>query len=332
MNHFSLYLDEIFYPRYKKLQILKPVFIIGIPRSGTTFLFRSLAFDKENFSYFHLWEILFAPSIFQKKLIILILKIDNRVYNPLKSFSLFISAKLSKKLDSKHYSRLNLPEEDELILFHIFSTAFLTFLFPNDIRSNRFTHFETELAKNEKDKILGFYKKCLQKHLYVYGPEKTFLSKNPTFTAKIPSLKRHFSDARFIYLQRNPEESISSFISLARSLYKITYKFDNSPLVQQNIKDLMIWYKTVWESDFAESENWFTLNFKDLTNKPKEVVKALYPFLNLEIESQMEVKLEALEKKQSKRKSGHQYTDLQKQVAEHLKTENLRYLKSDFKE
>ena len=56
VNHLALLLDEIFYPKYKKLEINKPLFIIGIPRSGTTLLFRSLALDQEKFSYFLLWE------------------------------------------------------------------------------------------------------------------------------------------------------------------------------------------------------------------------------------------------------------------------------------
>jgi len=38
-NFIFRFLDEIFYPDYKKQKIEKPVFIIGNPRSGTTFLY-----------------------------------------------------------------------------------------------------------------------------------------------------------------------------------------------------------------------------------------------------------------------------------------------------
>ncbi|MCW8830439.1 MAG: sulfotransferase, partial [Gammaproteobacteria bacterium] len=42
------YLDELFFSAYKQ-QNVKPVFIIGQPRSGTTFLHRTLANDTETF-------------------------------------------------------------------------------------------------------------------------------------------------------------------------------------------------------------------------------------------------------------------------------------------
>lgn len=45
---FLWYLDELLYPEYRKVQV-KPVFIIGQPRSGTTFLHRTLADDRNNF-------------------------------------------------------------------------------------------------------------------------------------------------------------------------------------------------------------------------------------------------------------------------------------------
>ncbi len=330
VNHLALLLDEIFYPKYKKLEINKPLFIIGIPRSGTTLLFRSLALDQEKFSYFLLWEILFAPSILQKKLAIWVWKIDRKVKHPLKRTLLFVSARLSKSLDKKHFSRLDLPEEDELILFHIFSTAFITFLFPNDSRADRFTHFEESLSTSEKLKILSFYKKCLQKHLYVYGKNKRFLSKNPTFTAKIPSLLKVFPDAHFIYLQRNPEESISSFISLANSLYQSTFNIKENPLLEKGVEDMLAWYTTIWESNYSKNEKWLTINYEQLISKPREMVIFLYNNLGFELSPEMNSKLKKLQSQQSKRKSEHYYLEIQKRVKKLLSDQEIIYLPSGF--
>ena len=44
---------------------------------------------------------------------------------------------------------------------------------------NRFSRFDTDVSPEHRKKIMRFYKKCVQRHLYVFGPEKHFLSKNP---------------------------------------------------------------------------------------------------------------------------------------------------------
>ena len=54
-------LDEIFFRKYRTIEIKQPVFIIGVPRSGTTFLQRLLAQDEDQFTSMKFWEILLAP-------------------------------------------------------------------------------------------------------------------------------------------------------------------------------------------------------------------------------------------------------------------------------
>lgn len=78
-------------------------------------------------------------------------------------------------------------EEDEIILIHVFSSLFLTFMFPFD-EMNQFSRFDTDVSSERRKKIMNFYKKCVQRHLYVFGPEKYFLSKNPASSSKINSI------------------------------------------------------------------------------------------------------------------------------------------------
>ena len=71
-----LFLDEIFFPGYRNIIVDKPLFVLGYPRGGTTFLHRLINSDDERFTSFKLWEILLAPSIIQKKFFLLLGKID----------------------------------------------------------------------------------------------------------------------------------------------------------------------------------------------------------------------------------------------------------------
>jgi len=68
INWLCLLLDEIFYRSYKKTEIDSPVFIIGMPRTGSTYLHNLLCNDMERFTSMKLWEMLFCPSVLQKKM------------------------------------------------------------------------------------------------------------------------------------------------------------------------------------------------------------------------------------------------------------------------
>lgn len=87
-------IDEIIFLRYQKTQIKRPVFIVGVPRSGTTLLQRIIAED-DNFSTLQTWEALLAPSISEKYLFIFI----GKLLNPLSGFFGLVRRKLFKNMD-----------------------------------------------------------------------------------------------------------------------------------------------------------------------------------------------------------------------------------------
>ncbi len=66
-NWLGFLLDEIIFPGYRRQTVNTPVFIVGVQRSGTTFLHRLMDRDNINFTSMKLWEIIFAPSVIQKK-------------------------------------------------------------------------------------------------------------------------------------------------------------------------------------------------------------------------------------------------------------------------
>ena len=59
-------LDYLLFPRLWRQQAIKPVFIVGHARSGSTLCHRLMAADGETFSYFLYWETFF-PSLLQKR-------------------------------------------------------------------------------------------------------------------------------------------------------------------------------------------------------------------------------------------------------------------------
>ena len=81
INGFCLLLDEIIFPGYHDMAVTDPVFIVGFPRSGTTYIHRLMATD-DQFTTIRLWEILFAPSISQKKIFQALGRLDRKLGDP----------------------------------------------------------------------------------------------------------------------------------------------------------------------------------------------------------------------------------------------------------
>lgn len=213
-NHFFLLLDEIIYPSYKKVTIRTPLFIISMPRTATTWLQNVICKDQEQFTSMKLWEMLLAPSIIQKKALVLFAKADRRVGQPFTRILRNWDKKIFSGYMPAHPSSFFGYEDDDLILINIFSNLFLVFIFPDLKLTDFLTRFDLSKDEKRKQKILSFYRKCIQKHMYVFGKGKTYLSKSASHSPKMRSLLQIFPDARFLYTLRDPAQSIPSTISL----------------------------------------------------------------------------------------------------------------------
>jgi hypothetical protein len=61
----TLILDRLLFTKYKKIEIKKPIFIFGHPRSGTTLLHRVLT-EAQDYVTFQYWEMKFPALITRK--------------------------------------------------------------------------------------------------------------------------------------------------------------------------------------------------------------------------------------------------------------------------
>ena len=212
-NRLCLLLDRILFPRAASLDVFEPVFILGPPRCGTTLLHRLLSHDQERFTSMRLWEILFAPSIIQKKVLSFVGRIDRRIGDP--------GERLIKKLENSFFSSFRRIhpiglfeiEEDSVLLLHIFGTSFLIFAFPFFDLLEPYLYFDSKMPERRRRKIMAFYRRCLQNHLFVFGRRRHFLSKNPFFSPFPLSLAQTFPDGKFIFIARDPREVVPSTLS-----------------------------------------------------------------------------------------------------------------------
>lgn len=204
------YLDEIFYPCYRQRDI-QPVFIIGQPRCGTTFLHRTLATDDHTFfAVRHIeWR---YPFITVQKLI-KVFGLDRNLSN----VSYWPNTESGQMAAKMHPNTLADWEEEgiffeEKFLHHFF--IFLRFPYPELLP---YLDSFPELPERSQQKMLRAYRKTLQKVQYLRGHQpRIYLSKEVTSHKRIPALLKLFPSARFVVIVRPSRDFMSSLRALMR--------------------------------------------------------------------------------------------------------------------
>jgi hypothetical protein len=208
-------LDEIFFRSYRQITVKEPLFITGIPRSGTTFVHRTLARDTSQFTTFTTWEALLAPSITGRRVIRGLAAIDKAIGGPGHRLIHAMTRRLTGGFEHIHAVGPGAPEEDYLALLPAGAAFILVLAFPASSSLWQLGRFQ-EIPDEQRAVIIGFYKACLQKHLYVAGPGKRLLSKNAAFASWIPDLRTAFPDGRYLMCIREPRAALSSQLSSLR--------------------------------------------------------------------------------------------------------------------
>ena len=311
VNRVFMLLDWIIFPGFRTMKLKKTGFIIGVARSATTYLFSILGKDNKHFSSFKLWEILFAPSIIQKYILLAIIKLDRLVGKPLYRFSLFMDRLLLGKIASLHAISFSQPEEDETLLLFAFSSIYLSYFFPDVRALDPYLFFDEDLSPKKRKRIMLFYKRCVQRHVYVFDrmEEKYFLSKNPAFVSKTITIAETFPGAMLIYMLRSPLKTIPSTISLNANVYSVfSGKKKGSPLSAKTTEAIIRWYKM---ADDSISKHWqnrnITVPFKKVTRQPEMTIKGIYDFLKITPGPAMNQLLKTEQENSNNYKSSHQY-------------------------
>ena len=273
---FCFWLDDIFFPAHKTQPVEKPLFLLGNFRSGSTFLHRLLSRDSETFTSLTIWDIFLAPSVTQKKLTQFVSRLDTRLGGHLHRL-LFAFDRRTLGTVRIHPISFFQPEEDENILFHLWSSYFVSYLFPFMDEMPRYHFFDEAVPAQEKRDIMAFYKSMLQRHLYATG-KKYFVAKNPAFSAKIETLVEFFPDARIVYLVRNPLDMLPSTISWINYARRVFTEPEEKYLYMDEILGLtQYWYRHPLQFlDSHPSPRHLILTYDDLIQRPEQVIRGFY--------------------------------------------------------
>jgi hypothetical protein len=275
-----------------------------------------MAMDEKAFAVFRLHEIIF-PSIIQQRVISLLSRVDRALGSPVNRTIQYLESQMASPADYIRRTRLQEPEEDDLLLFHKFASSSLLMFFPQaEILAPLIRYDELpEFLRHELDQ---FYLDCVKRRMFLAGENRRLLSKNTAFTTKVRSLVRTFPDPKFIYLIRNPAVSISSMQDMFERVWNIQM---NPEQCAEHAKRLFktacyLYSHALKELSCLPSSSWCVVHYENLIADPEQAVKNAYEALGLAMSQDYEEKLKTATARARSFKSRHSYSLSQMGVTE----------------
>lgn len=301
-------LDEILFPGYRRVVIEEPLFVLGVPRSGTTHLHRVLAEDPGR-TTFSTWECLFALSVTERRFWQLLARLDRAVGAPLARALALIEQRAFGAMEAVHPMRLADPEEDYFALMPVLAAFILVLPFPTDVTLWRVGTFDRDMPEAQKRALLAFYRGCLQRHIYCHGPDQRLLSKNAAFAPLAMGLRETFPDARFVVCLRDPASTLPSQLSSVDPGARFFGVYDLVPDFQQRLARQLAFYYRNLEHALGDLPRercaWVTM--RDLKDDLAATVHRVYDHLGLPFAAEFEQRLMELAEQSRRYKSGHRY-------------------------
>jgi len=272
-----------------------PIFVTGLPRSGTTFLFNLLALDSNHRSPKY-WEIMsplpLAKSDFDIK------KREWKVNAELK-----FARTIIPKLKHMHHIRAQTPEECEL-LATINVRSFVYMCMAN------VPEYVEYLKDCSFDSVFMWHKKFFQM-LELTGRPERWLLKDPSHIGHIPEILKTYPNARFINIHRSPMESIASFCSLTKNIRSAFSKNVDPKQIGDVILDF--WQhslnKGLVEKQKLSHEQIVDVSYSEFIANPLSTIKNIYTRFGLDIDIETENKMEQyLINQRNIKKQKHSYS------------------------
>jgi Sulfotransferase family len=251
-------------------QIQRPVFITGMPRSGSTFLHELLAEDSAN-RVPRVWEVMFPiPSNNSTRS-----KVEPRVRKA--EFCLWWFRRLAPGANSVYPLRAWTPHE--CVAIHSY-----TLLSEEFAMICRVPAYEAFLRKASFVATYTWQKHFLQ-YLQLFYPTKQWILKSPDHVHTLEHLLTVFPDAVVIQTHRNPLEVLNSSMRLTEVLEGTFARADDRSEIRKrearNLAEHMDGITSFREAHPELRGQFIDVKYHELVSDPLTVVRQIYQRLDM---------------------------------------------------
>lgn len=287
------------HPELAEQQIVAPLFIVGLPRTGTTILHSLLEQDPANRSPLF-WEVEFpVPPVTLDAW-----DQDPRIAKEQKNLERFLQ--LVPGFDAMHPMEARVPQECVAIFTHCFTSEQLQMQF--DVPA-----YQAWLDDWDMRPTYTFHKQFLQ-HLQSGGVTgERWLLKSPAHLHLLETLFEAYPDARIIHTHRDPLKVSASVASLTAALRGASSDQIDLPSIGR--QQLQWWAKLVQRSVEQRKKlsdrgaQFFDLKMSELVADPLGTVRRIYQHFDYPLSDEVEAKMRDFMRDNPRDKHGsHSYT------------------------
>lgn len=257
----QLYGDRAAFPEIAAQQIIAPLIVTGLPRSGTTILHALLAQDPAVRSPLH-WELAaISPPP----------RAGSFTTDPRIAASEAALAQLPAEFRAMHSVGATLPDECNAFMM-------LAFLSPNfGAAANVPSYMEWLIHKADIRPAYDLHRHVLQ-HLQAFAPGTHWVLKAPPHLWWLPQLFDAYPDARLVVTHRDPAQVMASNASLIAWLRGQSYPVDPVALGREQIGQWRAGIDRLLAFRAADPRagRMFDSQYADFIRDPMAVVESLY--------------------------------------------------------
>jgi sulfotransferase family protein len=291
-NRLLLSRDRQRYPDIARQQVRDPLFIVGLPRSGTTLLHTLLAADPA-YRVPLTWEVM-SPSPPGSE--------DRHRRIRHASRDLAMLRWLAPTFESVHATGAELPQE----CVSLISPTFLSDQFDTmyNIPSYRAWFFRQDLRP-----AYEYHRRFLQ-HLQFRRSGERWVLKAPAHMFAAPALLSIYPDAKFVQLHRDPIDAVASVSSLVTILRRV---FSDAVDPAQVGRDAMVYWSDALKTfmrvrDQLSSDRICDLYYDEVRQDPIAATAHVYEHFGWRFKSEVEEKMRAVLTEENSRSNGaHRY-------------------------
>jgi hypothetical protein len=282
-------------PQIYQQKLVFPLIIVGLARSGTTFLHKMLALDP-NHRALPMWQLMYPfpekPADNNRR--------DRRQAQMERTMR--FRQPLLPGIDAIHYMRADTPEECILVLGLTFNSNIFGTLSPLYGYVEWYLENTGSLQKYEEYS-------WLLKHFQSQEPEQRLVLKAPAHTGNLEPLTQTIPNAMIIQTHRDPVVSYVSACSLVKTYHlAMSNEVDVPRMAEQCLRLYELWLKRSIEFREAHPGVIYDVFYDGLVSNPIGTVRGIYSNFQLPWSNVYEAELRAFVTSNPKDKHGkHHY-------------------------
>ncbi|EDN69749.1 conserved hypothetical protein [Beggiatoa sp. PS] len=295
-NRLRLENDFKRYPDILEVPIQKPLFVVGLFRSGTTFIHNLLSQDPVS-RWLHVAEGVIPSPPPNKKT----WEVDSRF--KLAEKSIQFQNSLAPNFSTAHHIDVNKPAECS----RLFEFDFIGHLF--DFRANVKT-YSAWLQEQNLLEAYQYYKQRLQ-YLAWHWSNEHWVLKAPAHLLTLDALLATFPDACIVHIHRDPQKVLPSVCSLSTMGRSRFSDHIDMTMIGEHWLNYLVKYveRAMTVRENADASRFYDVKYVDFIKDPMKTIRQIYDYFGYQFSEQMENNINQwIEENPQHKRGTHRYT------------------------